>query len=94
VIRRHDGVPVFCKWLTMHNGGTPTITVDRSSSEILAVALGGFPCAAGRTSRAYCSGAGAKSTRVLTEIGASGVAFAELKNMNMRLSLRFRIMEE
>jgi hypothetical protein len=34
----YDGVPVFCKWLTIHNGGTTTITVDRFSSEILAVA--------------------------------------------------------
>ena len=34
----YDGVPVFCKWLTVHNNGTSTITVDRFSSEILAVA--------------------------------------------------------
>ncbi|MFZ9935856.1 MAG: alpha-galactosidase, partial [Luteolibacter sp.] len=34
----YDGVPVFCKWLTLRNGGDTTITVDRFSSEILAVA--------------------------------------------------------
>lgn len=34
----YDGLPVFCKWITVHNGGDKTITVDRFSSEILAVA--------------------------------------------------------
>jgi hypothetical protein len=34
----YDGVPVFCKWITVHNGGTTRLTVDRFSSEILAVA--------------------------------------------------------
>jgi hypothetical protein len=34
----YDGIPVFCKWLTVQNGGDKTITIDRFSSEILAVA--------------------------------------------------------
>lgn len=34
----YDGVPVFCKWLTVHNGTEETITIDRFSGEILAVA--------------------------------------------------------
>ncbi len=33
----YDGVPVMSKWLTVHNGGDAEITVNRFSSEILAV---------------------------------------------------------
>lgn len=34
----YDGAPVFGKWITVHNGGDTTITIDRFASEILAVA--------------------------------------------------------
>jgi hypothetical protein len=34
----YDGVPVFCKWITVRNGTDDTITIDRFASEILAVA--------------------------------------------------------
>lgn len=33
----YDGVPVFCKWLTIENRSSGPVTVDRFASEILAV---------------------------------------------------------
>eukprot|EP01045_Picozoa_sp_COSAG04_P061746 COSAG04_NODE_31880_length_254_cov_0.825806_1_plen_45_part_10 len=33
----YDGVPVFCKWITVENIGSNTLVVDRFSSEVLAV---------------------------------------------------------
>ncbi len=33
----YDGVPVFCKWITIENLGSHAIVVDRFSSEMLAV---------------------------------------------------------
>ncbi|MDG2015019.1 MAG: hypothetical protein P8J33_16055 [Pirellulaceae bacterium] len=33
----YDGVPVFCKWLTVENRSTQTLTVDHFASEILAI---------------------------------------------------------
>jgi len=33
----YDGVPVFCKWITVENVGSNALVVDRFSSEVLAV---------------------------------------------------------
>jgi len=33
----YDHVPVFCKWISVHNNGDDAVTVDRFASEILAV---------------------------------------------------------
>lgn len=33
----YDGVPVFCKWITVENIGSNALVVDRFSSEVLAV---------------------------------------------------------
>ncbi len=32
----YDGLPAYSKWITVHNGGGSTITVDRFTSELLA----------------------------------------------------------
>lgn len=33
----YDGLPVFCKWITVHNNSGKTIRIDKYKSEILAV---------------------------------------------------------
>ncbi|MCC6144467.1 MAG: hypothetical protein IT368_11735, partial [Candidatus Hydrogenedentes bacterium] len=37
----YDGVPIFCKWITVENRGTAPVTIDSFTSEIIAAVEGG-----------------------------------------------------